>query len=742
MPPVWGPWSGGGGYGGAVAGLEYTYVALETGCSGAFPVSVTVHGLPDASLLGAVTTCTGEDWEGSGPWMPGETVDWGWGDGLSEEGLTAASATHVFSDAGVFTVIRSVTTAQGCTAEASMEVEVLLSPVLDVIPSATTGCSPLDVTWDQQSQGVGGEWTWTTTAAPGWAATGADPGSIILTATGGEVAEETVTVTWTHACGVLTQSWDISVLPLPGVDLEWTEDTLCAPAVPEPQVDLMGGVTQWNWTWNGASTGWTSVEVAPEIPTWDVSGSEPWEAMVEVMNGCGTASDAADFWVETSNAVSAWEASTLEGCAPLEVTWNFTGSGADEVTFYTDDWSETGNTVVHTWTETGVQEVFVVAADACGSDTVSAMLTVFGEPVFALEVSDNALCVGQTLSLSLSAQDLSSVSWDFNNGTSAAGTSVETVFAQSGNYEVTVEAEFGSPGCAASGSVPIQVFDYPQITGMPDPTIGCSPLPAYINPGVIVGIDPVTGLSNWAGTWTVLQTGQVSQGPLFSADLTALSASIPTIYTVQLVASSGPGCLASESWNFEVLPLPVPAFEPVPQAGTAAQPDPYNTFWRFENTSTGATSYFWDLGDGSTSSAVNPSHNYAAAGQYDVTLTAIHTSGCSAETTQTLEVIDATSVFVPNAFTPGNRMDGVNDGFRPELSHPERFAAPGSYRFEVFNRWGIQVFLSEDPQAYWIGESLSGTHFAQDDLYTWQLTLQWSRAERKVYQGTVMLLRE
>jgi PKD repeat protein len=651
-----------------------------------------------------------------------------------------ADAAHVFSEAGVYTVTRTVTTAQGCTATAAMEVEVVLSPVLDVTPSITLGCSPVEVVWEQQSLGVGGEWDWTSSAA-GWSASGPDPGGVVIEAAGGEVTEESITVTWTHPCATLSQTWEITALPLPAVDLEWAEDTLCAPAVPEPLVVVNGGATEWNWTWNGISSGWTPVSVAPEVPAWEVSGSAPWQASVSVMNSCGTATDAADFWVETTDAVAGWEASTLEGCAPLEVTWNFTGSGADEVTFYTADWSASGNTVVHTWEEAGVQEVFIVAADACGSDTVSTWLTVFGEPVFALEVSDTLLCVGQTLSLTLTAQDLSSVAWDFDNGSTAAGTSAETVFNEAGSYLVSVETEFGSPGCAASGTVPVHVFDYPQITGMPELSIGCSPLQVAIDPGVLVGLNPLTGQLDWSGTWTVLQTGASSSGPQFSAELPALSPSVPTVYTVQLVASSGPGCLASESWNFEVLPLPVASFEPVPLAGTAADPDPYNTIWHFENASTGATGFFWDLGDGSTSSDAQPSHEYAA-GTYEVTLTAIAASGCSAETTRTLEVIDANSVFVPNAFTPGARMDGVNDGFRPVLSHPDRFTAPGSYHFEVFNRWGIRVFQSHDPEEYWIGESLSGTHFAQDDLYTWQLTLQWNRVERKVFQGSVLLLRE
>ena len=43
---------------------------------------------------------------------------------------------------------------------------------------------------------------------------------------------------------------------------------------------------------------------------------------------------------------------------------------------------------------------------------------------------------------------------------------------------------------------------------------------------------------------------------------------------------------------------------------------------QFANASTGATDYAWDLGDGSTSSAVAPAHVYASAGTFSVTLAA------------------------------------------------------------------------------------------------------------------------
>lgn len=49
----------------------------------------------------------------------------------------------------------------------------------------------------------------------------------------------------------------------------------------------------------------------------------------------------------------------------------------------------------------------------------------------------------------------------------------------------------------------------------------------------------------------------------------------------------------------------------------------------FTDTSTNATSWLWDFGDGTTSTDQNPVHNYTNYGEYDVLLTVFNNEGCS-----------------------------------------------------------------------------------------------------------------
>ena len=72
----------------------------------------------------------------------------------------------------------------------------------------------------------------------------------------------------------------------------------------------------------------------------------------------------------------------------------------------------------------------------------------------------------------------------------------------------------------------------------------------------------------------------------------------------------------------------------------------------FDNTSTDATIFSWNFGDGTTSQEEDPTHIYGGSGSFDVTLSVQDaTSGCSDEITQTVNILpqyspDTVEVFV------------------------------------------------------------------------------------------------
>jgi PKD repeat protein len=82
-------------------------------------------------------------------------------------------------------------------------------------------------------------------------------------------------------------------------------------------------------------------------------------------------------------------------------------------------------------------------------------------------------------------------------------------------------------------------------------------------------------------------------------------------------------------------------------------------------------SYSWDFGDGNGSSQANPSHTYAAAGDYTVTLTVTDNSGDSAS--------DVTNATI-DAVTPGNESPtaNANGPYSGVVGQPIAFSSAGS----------------------------------------------------------------
>lgn len=89
-------------------------------------------------------------------------------------------------------------------------------------------------------------------------------------------------------------------------------------------------------------------------------------------------------------------------------------------------------------------------------------------------------------------------------------------------------------------------------------------------------------------------------------------------------------------------------------------------------------------------------------------------------------------LFVPTAFTPNN--DGLNDRFSAYVD-----GALGSYRLNVFNRWGEVVFSTTDQRRSWDGYWKNKQQPA--GVYIWQCEYQFNGSVKKIEKGTVALIR-
>ncbi len=123
---------------------------------------------------------------------------------------------------------------------------------------------------------------------------------------------------------------------------------------------------------------------------------------------------------------------------------------------------------------------------------------------------------------------------------------------------------------------------------------------------------------------------------------------------------------------------------------------------QFDNYSIGeGLTYLWDFGDGNRSDEVDPRHFFSGLDSYTVTLTATDIQGC--QDTAYLVTDPPTEIFIPKAFSPNG--DGINDLFGVYGENITEF------EMWIFDRWGEEVFYSNDPDVKWNGSKKNGDFY-------------------------------
>ena len=149
---------------------------------------------------------------------------------------------------------------------------------------------------------------------------------------------------------------------------------------------------------------------------------------------------------------------------------------------------------------------------------------------------------------------------------------------------------------------------------------------------------PTSGTSPLTVNFTNASTGSITSYAWNFGDGTSSTAASPShayaaagVYTVSLTVTGAGGSNTKTNTNYITVTAPTAApvagFSATPTSGTS--PLTVN----FTNASTGSiTSYAWNFGDGTSSTAASPSHVYAAAGVYTVSLTVTGAGGSNTKT--------------------------------------------------------------------------------------------------------------
>ena len=153
----------------------------------------------------------------------------------------------------------------------------------------------------------------------------------------------------------------------------------------------------------------------------------------------------------------------------------------------------------------------------------------------------------------------------------------------------------------------------------------------------------------------------------------------------------------------------------------------------FKDRSTRADIWNWTFGENTRSDISNPEIVFTEIGTIPVKLVVRDLIGCTDSITKYIVIDDLFNLFFPNTFTPNK--DLKNDVFTPKgYSY-----IPESFTMTVFNRWGSEIFTTNNIIDGWNG--LIKDKDAEVDVYLYTAVITSKQGKEYKYKGKVNLVR-
>lgn len=216
----------------------------------------------------------------------------------------------------------------------------------------------------------------------------------------------------------------------------------------------------------------------------------------------------------------------------------------------------------------------------------------------------------------LSTNNPDSWQWDFGNSVTSTEQNPAIVYFSSGFYTVTLTATNSSGSDTKIKTDYIRIYVSPVSNFSANPLSGCAPL--TVNFTDLSSAD--TLITN--RLWNFGDGGSdVTQNPTHIYNNSGT-------FQVSLSITDAHGCSSQKIINNYISVAPQPTASFISSQHQSCW-FPLNVDFTSTSTPSAGLSYFWDFGDGDTSTQQNPSHNYISSGSFDVTLIVTGPNGCS-----------------------------------------------------------------------------------------------------------------
>jgi len=570
---------------------------------------------------------TADNWSGCGAVFvqflnqssPVGSASWDFGDGGATS--TLWNPTRSFNRPGNFTVTLTVTFPNGQVSSTQHVVSVYNKPTVAFATSPVTNCTPLNVTFtDQSTAGDGSISSISWDFGDGNGATGSTTSHTYNK--GGSIVATSI-VTNSFGC---TNSGSTTLQIKASPQVSFTSNNQGGCRIPTTvnftnttSVNTVGAPPAISYLWDFGD-GTTSTA---QHPSHDYTGTGTFDVKLTATtaDGCSQTYTApryitvttatANFTIQQActNASATFTNTTLP--APVSATWTFS-----------DGTVQNSINAVKSFTVAGPYSVTLksISADGCEA-TVTRNFTISAPPTINFTMNPTAACaVPANIRFTTSGAGATSWAWDFADGTTSNLQNPVHSFAAEGTYNVKVIAT-SAGGCidSAVNSITIKKPTL-AITGT---SRGCIPLNATFGT-TIVSPDPVVSY-----LW------DFGDGTTSTAATPSHVYNTQGRYTVNLTITTQTGCTQTATYDVRAgSPINV---DFTVDATQGCQP----TIFRFTDLSTPAVAgltYQWTFeenGSAAGTSAVrNPTYVFNTIGMHDVTLT-VTNNGCSRSVTKT-----------------------------------------------------------------------------------------------------------
>jgi PKD repeat protein len=315
------------------------------------------------------------------------------------------------------------------------------------------------------------------------------------------------------------------------------------------------------------------------------------------------------------------------GCTPAIVNFTKDMTGISSWTWDFGDGSPVNTTTAspsHEFTNTTPSSILyrtvtltVRSAGGCTS-TKTSVVTVYPAINASFTANKTVICSGDMISFT-GLSGANTYTWDFGDGTISPGTNVTShLYTNTTENPVVNTVRLSTSsfyGCTDSRMIDITVMPVPQ------PQFSASPTPQIFNAaGNVVNFNNETNAGTWTYSWNFGDGGaSTTKNPSHTYTTTGT-------FNVVLEVTNG---TCTESVIHQVIITPVPPeadFEPIP---SGCEPLIMNIHNTSRNVDVPGTTYRWDFGDGSTSTAKNPVYTFSDPGIYRVELTVTGPGGTS-----------------------------------------------------------------------------------------------------------------